>query len=142
MRNDTYSIPMSTDQMPGIEALSHVTVYVEDDEEALEWYTEKLGFVVRSDEEFEGGRWLTVSPKPDSLVEIVLMEPDEPSGMEKVGEGTVWVLTTKDCAETTEILQDRGVEFVSMPEEVPWGVSAIFTDLYGNPYNLLEPAAG
>lgn len=122
--------------------MSHVTVYVEDYEEALEWYTEKLGFVVRSDEEFEGGRWLTVSPKPDSPVEIVLMEPDEPSGMEKVGEGTLWVVTTQDCAETTEILHDRGVEFVSMPEEVPWGVSAIFTDLYGNPYNLLEPTAG
>lgn len=121
-----------------IEALTHVTVYVEDHDEAMEWYRDKLGFVVRSDEKFDGGRWLTVSPHRDSPVEFVLMEPDEPdAGV--VGMGTMWVVRTSDCRGAAEALMDRGVEFVSGPEEVPWGVSAIFQDLYGNPYNLLEP---
>lgn len=123
---------------PGITGLSHVTVYVADAEEALEWYTATLGFVVRADERFDDGRWLTVSPTADSPVEIVLLEPDEDE--ELVGQGTMWVLTTEDCRATHERLRDRGVSFVSPPEELPWGVSAVFTDLYGNPYNLLEPA--
>lgn len=131
-------MPDSTDR-PDIAGLSHVTVYVADADEAHTWYTDRLGFVTRADQAFEGGRWLTVAPSTDSPVEIVLMEPDEPDGASRIGQGTMWVFTTPDCRATYEQLRDREVSFVSPPEEMPWGISAVFTDLYGNPFNLLEP---
>lgn len=131
---------MTSESTPGIDGLSHVTIYVEDADEALAWYTDVLGFVTRADETFDGGRWLTVSPTSDAPIEIVLMEPDEPSEADRVGMGTMWVLTTEDCRATAARLEERGVSFVSPPEPMPWGVSAVFTDLYGNPFNLLEPA--
>lgn len=127
----------STTDGTGITGLSHVTVHVPDLDEALAWYTETLGFVERADEAFDGGRWLTVAPAADSPVEMVLMEPDDGA---RVGQGTTWVLTTADCRATHETLRERGVTFHSPPEAVPWGVSAVFADPYGNPYNLLEPA--
>lgn len=127
--------------------LTHVTVLVEDADEALAWYTEKLGFELHDDEEFAPGmRWLTVA-LPEGSTEFVLQEPtDEGFGEERaaelrsrIGEGTTWVLGADDCRATIEELEAGGVEVVSPPEETPWGVSAIIRDLYGNPYNVVEP---
>ncbi|WP_227374604.1 hypothetical protein [Haladaptatus halobius] len=50
----------------------------------------------------------------------------------------MWVLETDDCRGTVADLKARGVTVTSAPEEVPWGVSAMVEDLYGNPYNLVE----
>ncbi|WP_227353528.1 VOC family protein [Haladaptatus salinisoli] len=129
-----------------ITKLTYATVLVEDTDEALSWYTEKLGFEKRSDEEFAPGmRWVTVAP-PDGETEFVLQEPTEEFFGEeaaalrsRIGEGTVWVLETDDCRETVAELEGRGVTVADAPEEVPWGVSAVVEDLYGNPYNLVEP---
>ena len=131
----------------GVTRITHVTVLVEDVDEALEWYTETLGFEKRADEEFgENARWVTVAPSPEADVEIVLQEPTpEFHGdaterlQERVGEGPTWVLETEDCRATCEDLESRGVEITSPPEKAPWGVSAVFGDLYGNPFNLVEP---
>lgn len=131
----------------GIAGLTHVTVLVDDQDDALDFYTDKLGFEKRADEQFgEGARWVTVAPGPGADVEVVLQEPtpefhgDRAETLRaRVGEGTTWVLETDDCRATCEQLQARGVTVTSPPEEVPWGVSAVVEDLYGNPYNLLEP---
>lgn len=131
----------------GITRLTHVTVLVADQDEALDFYTDKLGFEKRADEQFgENARWVTVAPGPEADVEIVLQEPtpefhgDATETLtERVGEGTTWVLETDDCRATCEELESRGVEITSPPEQAPWGVSAVFVDLYGNPYNLVEP---
>lgn len=128
-----------------IEKLTHATMLVEDTDEAIEWYTDKLGFEKRADEEFEPGmRWVTVAP-PEGETEIVLQKPseefftDEAATLRsRIGEGTVWVVETDDCRGTVADLEDRGVTITSDPEEVPWGVSAMFEDCYSNPYNLVE----
>jgi catechol 2,3-dioxygenase-like lactoylglutathione lyase family enzyme len=138
-------IPSVLESRPIITELTHATVLVEDTDEALSWYTEKMGFETRSDEEFAPGmRWVTIAP-PDGETEIVLQEPTEEFFVEeaatlrsRIGEGTVWVLETDDCRGTVADLEARGVTVTSAPEEVPWGVSAMVEDLYGNPYNLVE----
>jgi uncharacterized glyoxalase superfamily protein PhnB len=131
-----------------ITKLIRVTILVRDQDEALRWYTEKLGFEKKADKIFgQGFRWLTIAPKNQREVEIVLQKPDaELQGrdsakklLECVGQGTTWVLETVDCRNTYEELKNRGVKWVSLPEEQPWGVGALFEDLYGNPFYLLEP---
>jgi catechol 2,3-dioxygenase-like lactoylglutathione lyase family enzyme len=125
--------------------VTHVTVLVEDADEALEWYTEKLGFETRADEEFApGARWVTVAP-PDGTTEIVLQEPSEEFfGGEaaelrtRIGEMTTTVLAADDCRATVDELRARGVTITTEPEEVPWGLHANIVDLYGNPYNIVE----
>ena len=126
--------------------VTHVTVLVEDVDEAKEWYTETFGFEERSDEEFGPGiRWVTVAP-PGSEVEVVLQEPSESFHgaeraaelRERIGQGTTTVLATDDCRGTVAELDERGVTVTTPPEEVPWGVHANVVDCYGNPYNLVE----
>ena len=126
--------------------VTHVTVIVEDVDEAKEWYTERFGFEARSDEEFGPGvRWVTVAP-PGSDVEVVLQQPNEAFHGEaraaemrgRIGRGTTTVLSTDDCRGTVAELEERGVTVTTEPEEVPWGVHANVVDLYGNPYNLVE----
>jgi len=129
-----------------ITKLVHVTVIVRDQDEALRFYTEKLGMEKREDRTMGSYRWLTVAPK-GSAVAIVLQKPaapfQQPDEIERmlaeVGHGTTWVVETDDCKHDYEAMQGRGVTFTSAPSELPWGVSAVFQDLYGNKYNLLEP---
>lgn len=129
-----------------ISAITHVTVLVADADEAIEWYTERFGFELRNDQEFGPGmRWVTVAPEGDET-EVVLQEPTEamhgeeraPAMREQIGQGTMTVLGVDNCQETVDRMEERGVDVRTPPEEVPWGVHAIVTDLYGNPYNLVE----
>lgn len=129
-----------------ITEVTHATVLVEDTDEAIEWYTDVLGFELRTDEEFAPGvRWVTVAPG-DGGTELVLQEPDEAfHGADRaaemraaVGRGTTTVLAVDDCRETVRNLEERGVEVTAEPEAVPWGLHATVVDLYGNPFNLVE----
>lgn len=129
-----------------ITGVTHVTVLVDDIDEALAWYTETLGFEARDDEQFAPGmRWVTVTP-PGGDTEVVLQEPtaeafgtDAAADMrDRIGQGTVTVLAVDDCRDTVAELETRGVTVTTQPEEVPWGVHALIEDLYGNPYNLVE----
>ncbi len=129
--------------------LSHATMYVTNQEEALAFYTEKLGFEVRTDASFEGMRWLTVGPKGQKDLELVLMEP-KPNPM--LNEETaaqlraliekgvlgVGVFRTEDCRATYETLKARGVEFASPPQERPYGTEALFKDNSGNWFSLTQ----
>ena len=130
-----------------ITKLGHVTILVRDYDEALKFYTEVLGLEKRADVPFGPGmRWLTVAPQGQKEVEIVLHQPggmhDEETKktmLERVGQGTAWVLETEDCQQTYQTLKSRGVKFISPPEDQPWGLQAIFEDLYGNQFVLLTP---
>lgn len=126
--------------------VTHVTVLVEDTDEAIAFYTERFGMELRADEEFgPGARWVTVAP-PDGETEIVLQEPnpamhgeERAAAMrEQIGGGTVTVLGTEDCEASAADLEERGVTIHTPPEEVPWGVHTIVEDLYGNPYDVVE----
>lgn len=122
--------------------VSHVSIVVQDQQEALDWFTEKLGFEVVADEPMDDreGRWLTVAPPAQAELEIVL-EPTTwglAGGQDAVGHDGL-VFGVDDCQETVEELREAGVEILQEPEERPWGISALFEDLYGNVHNMVEP---
>lgn len=130
--------------------LARVTLVVRDQEEALRFYTETLGFEKRADVQFgPGARWLTIAPPQQHELEIVLQQPDAAMhGQERaeellvgIGKSPTWVLYTTDCRGDYARLLERDVRFVSPPTEQPYGLEAVFLDLYGNSYSLLQPAA-
>src|SRR6266700_3980622 len=129
---------------------SHAGFFVTDQEEARRFYTEKLGFQVRTDATMEGGyRWLTLGLPGQPDFEVILMEPragmmlDEeaasaPRRMIEKGMPGVGVLETVDWRATYEELRRRGVEFVGPPEEKPYGIEAIGKDNSGNWFSMTE----
>lgn len=125
-----------------IQKLAHVCILVKDYDQALSWYMEKLGFEIRSDHSFGPNyRWITMG-LPGQDVEIILHKADKNSGdhrLHQVGLTTGWVLHTNHCNKETARLKEMGVKFSLEPEEAPWGTQAVFEDLYGNSFVLLEP---
>lgn len=129
--------------MPGLTNLTYVTVLVDDHDEALEFYTDKLGFEVREDDAMPGGgRWLTVGLPGKEIPKLTLVEADTDEKRALVGrqaaDHVLFVVETDDCRATFETYADRGVEFTQEPEAVPWGVHATFVDCYGNRFNVVE----
>ena len=127
-------------------------VWVHDQDEALEFYTRKLGMEVRSDvtmPEMGNFRWLTVAPPGQEDMAVVLMAiPGPPvmdaetteqvkSLMAKGFAGTVF-FTTDDVYADYEALKNRGVEFSEAPEERPYGVDSGFRDPSGNSFRLTQ----
>lgn len=127
-------------------------VWVHDQDEALAFYTDKLGMEVRADvtlPEMGNFRWLTVGPPDQQDIAIVLMAipgppvvDDESAAqirtlMAKGFAGTVF-LTTDDCRKAYEELSSRGVEFTEEPEERPYGIDAGFRDPSGNSFRLTQ----
>jgi hypothetical protein len=123
--------------MQAIDRVSTVTIAVADQDEALVWYTEKLGFEKKMDVRSAQFRWLTVAPPQQVDVEFLLASwfPD------RIGKNATWVLSTRDCQGGYEELRSRGVEFSQKPEIRPWGIEALFHDLYGNKYALVQESA-
>jgi catechol 2,3-dioxygenase-like lactoylglutathione lyase family enzyme len=132
--------------------ISTAQVWVDDQDEALDFYTKKLGMEVRSDvtlPEMGDFRWLTVGPAGQPDVAIVLMAiPGPPvmdeetaqqvrSLMAKGFAGTVF-LTTDDVHAAYEELKSRGVEFTEEPEERPYGIDSGFRDPSGNSFRLTQ----
>ena len=130
--------------------ISVAQLWVHDQDEALAFYTEKLGMEVRNDAtlpEMGNFRWLTVGPPGQEDIAIVLMAiPGEPvmdsETAEQVRElmskgfaGTVF-LTTDDVHASYEELKSRGVEFFEEPEERPYGIDSGFRDPSGNHFRL------
>jgi uncharacterized glyoxalase superfamily protein PhnB len=120
--------------MAGIDKVSTVTIAVKDEIEALRWFTEKLGFEKRLDLSGPGLRWLTVAPKNQREVEFLLATWFP----ENVGKNATCVVDTLDCRKTYEELKGRGVKFKQEPQQRPYGIEALFQDLCGNPYALVE----
>lgn len=133
-----------------IKKMSHTTIYVTNQDEALKFYTEKLGFEVRTDAAMGGGfRWLTVGLKDQPELEFVLMEPkagmmmDEETAQQLraiIAKGVLGsgVFDTDDVRATYEELKSRGVEFMGPPAERPYGIEALFKDNSGNWFSLTE----
>jgi len=132
--------------------ISTVQLWVHDQDEALDFYTKKLGLEVRADvtvPELGNFRWLTVAPAGQDDIAIVLMAiPGRPvmdqetadqvrALMAKGFAGTVF-LTTDDVQASYEELKGRGVEFVEEPEARPYGIDSAFRDPSGNNIRLTE----
>jgi uncharacterized glyoxalase superfamily protein PhnB len=132
--------------------ITSAQLWVHDQDEALAFWTQKVGMEVRSDvtvPELGNFRWLTVGPAGQPDIAIALMDIPGPPVMDEqtAGEvrnlmakgfaGTVF-LTTQDCKASYEELKGRGVEFTEPPEERPYGIDAGFRDPSGNSIRLTE----
>ena len=135
-----------------ISRMSHATIFVNNQNEALEFYRDKLGLKVHTDamvgEEF---RWLTMCTHDDPDFEIILMEPkpgmlmDEESSQQLraiMSKGVLGagVFNTNDCRATYAELKAKGVEFMSEPAERHYGIEAVFKDNSGNWFSLTQPS--
>ena len=132
--------------------IAHAQLWVHDQDEALAFYTEKLGMEVRADvtlPEMGDFRWLTVGPAEQPDIAITLMAIPGPPVMDaetaeqvrslmgKGFAGTVF-LTTDDVQASYEELSARGVEFTETPEERPYGIDSGFRDPSGNSFRLTQ----
>ena len=132
--------------------IANAQLWVHDQDEALAFYTEKLGFEVRADvtlPELGDFRWLTVGPAAQPDMAIVLMAIPGPPVMDaetaaqvealmaKGFAGTVF-LNTDDAHAAYEELKGRGVEFSEEPEERPYGIDSAFRDPSGNSIRLTQ----
>ena len=132
--------------------LSNSQLWVHDQDEALAFYTEKLGWEVRADytlPELGDFRWLTVGPPAQPDISVVLMTIPGPPVFEaetadqlrdlmaKGAVGTLF-LTTDDCHAAYRELRDRGVEFVEEPEERPYGIDSSLRDPSGNSIRVTQ----
>ena len=132
--------------------IANAQLWVHDQDEALAFYTQKLGWEVRADvtlPEMGDFRWLTVGPAGQPDFSVVLMAiPGAPvmdegtrkqvrDLMGKGFAGTVF-LTTDDARASYEELKGRGVEFTEAPEERPYGIDAGFRDPSGNAFRLTQ----
>ncbi len=132
-----------------ISRMSHVVIYVTNQEEALKFYRDKLGMEVRTDNSSQGFRWLTVGPKDQPNFEMVLMEPmpgmmydaETAAQLRKLiekgalGSG---VFETTDCHKSYEELKSRGVEFIAPPTDRFYGIEAVFRDNSGNWFSMTQ----
>ena len=132
--------------------ITNIGLWVHDQDEALAWYTEKLGFEVREDvtlAELGGFRWLTVGPAGQDDVALALMtvpgppvfDPDTADAVRNVmakGAAGGLFFSTDDCRGDYEELKGRGVEFTEEPSERPYGIDAGLRDPSGNAIRLVQ----
>jgi catechol 2,3-dioxygenase-like lactoylglutathione lyase family enzyme len=135
-----------------LKSLAHVNVWVHDQDEALAFYTEKLGMELRDDvtvPELGNFRWLTVGVPGQEGVALALMAVPGPPVFDEetreqlnalVAKGAAGGLffTTEDCRGTYEELKSRGVEFTQPPTEQPYGLDAGFRDPSGNNIRMMQ----
>jgi catechol 2,3-dioxygenase-like lactoylglutathione lyase family enzyme len=137
-----------------LKAVSHVTLWVDDQDEALAFYTDKLGCEVRDDvtvEEMDNFRWLTVGAPGQPDLRIALLRPDTiPTSPETLGklkdviaQGAAGglIFDVDDCRSTAEDLKRKGVEFTQEPVEQFYGIDAGIRDPFGNQHRLVQRVA-
>jgi catechol 2,3-dioxygenase-like lactoylglutathione lyase family enzyme len=133
-----------------IQRLSHSTIYVGDQDKAKEFYVDKLGFDLKMDMVAGTFRWLTVSPKGQPDLELILMPilqmgPRDEAACEtlkqqlQLGNMPTGVFQTADCQRTFEELTAKGVEFTMPPTDRFYGIEAIMKDPFGNWYSVTQP---
>jgi len=131
-----------------LKRILHVNVFVLDQDRAKDFYTQKLGFEVRSDTTMDGFRWLTVGLNGQPDLNILLAQPAPPmfseedarSLRELIAKGSMagGVIETDDCRAAYEDLKAKGVTFLQPPADRPYGVEALFRDDSGNWFSLTQ----
>ena len=131
-----------------LKRILHVNVFVLDQDRAKDFYTQKLGFEVRTDTTMDGFRWLTVGLNGQPDLNILLAHPAPPmfseedarSLRELIAKGSMagGVIETDDCRAAYEDLKAKGVTFLQPPADRPYGVEALFRDDSGNWFSLTQ----
>jgi len=130
------------------QALGLVSFVVRGYDEALEFFVGKLGFTLVEDTDVpeQAKRWVVVSPPGASESRLLLARASSPEQASRVGAqtgGRVFLfLYTDDFWRDYERYRAAGIEFVRPPKQEAYGTVAVFKDLYGNLWDLLQPAAG
>lgn len=126
------------------QAIVHIAIVVEDYDDAIEFYTQVLDFELIEDtyQPEQDKRWVVVAPPGSKETTILLARPSKPGQEDFIGNqagGRVFLfLNTDDFWRDYNKMIDRGVEFVREPKEADYGTVAVFKDLYGNLWDLLQ----
>jgi len=133
--------------------ISHINLFVRDQQVAYDVYVGKLGFKVNTDVRMDNGmRWLTVTPPGNPDIELLLAEPRSPMMTDDVARhirevleadampGGVW--NTDDCRKAFAEMKAKGFRFLKEPKEEFYGTEALFLDGCGNWYSLTERKPG
>ena len=125
--------------------LSLTALVVRDYDEAIDFYVGKLGFALTHDTDQGGGkRWVVVTP-PGGGAGLLLAKAIGPGQAARIGDQgggrVMFFLETGDFAREHARMQAAGVRFLEGPRQEPYGVVAVFEDLYGARWDLIEPAA-
>ncbi|NHF64595.1 VOC family protein [Xanthomonas hortorum] len=120
------------------------TLLVADYDAAIAWYTGALGFHVLQDRLLDGGkRWVVLGPGDAQEAALLLAQPSDAAQQARIGDQTGGrvdhFLYTDDFWRDHAAMQAFGVEFLETPREEPYGTVAVFRDLYGTKWDLLEP---
>ena len=128
-----------------VRTVALTTFLVRDYDEAIAFFTDTLGFHLTADTDMGGGkRWVAVAPRPDGgpgllLAKAVGVEQEAAVG-KQAGDRVFLFLHTDDFARDQARMAAAGVRFLEAPRHEPYGVVAVFEDLYGNKWDLLQPA--
>lgn len=125
--------------------LATVTLVVGDYDEAIAWFTGKLGFALVSDTPLGGGkRWVVVAPEGGGA-RLLLAKADGDTQQARIGDQTGgrvgFFVETDDFARDHAAFSAAGVRFLETPRREAYGTVAVFEDLYGNKWDLIEPKA-
>lgn len=125
--------------------LATVTLVVGDYDEAIAWFTGKLGFALVSDTPLGGGkRWVVVAPEGGGA-RLLLAKADGDTQRARIGDQTGgrvgFFVETDDFARDHAAFSAAGVRFLETPRREAYGTVAVFEDLYGNKWDLIEPKA-
>ena len=124
--------------------IATVTLVVADYDAAIAWYVEKLGFTLADDVDLgDGKRWVVVSPAGGAGARLLLAEAKDEGERSRIGNqtgGRVFLfLETDDFSRDHAAMLAKGVEFREAPRVEAYGTVAVFADLYGNLWDLIEP---
>jgi catechol 2,3-dioxygenase-like lactoylglutathione lyase family enzyme len=126
--------------------LAQIALVVKDYDEAIAFYTQKLNFILREDTVLsETKRWVVVSPPGnDNGCRLLLAKAANEEQLSRVGNqtgGRVFLfLHTDNLERDYKEMSSKGIEFVRLPTHEPYGIVAVFKDLYGNLWDLIEAA--
>jgi catechol 2,3-dioxygenase-like lactoylglutathione lyase family enzyme len=127
-----------------MQSLAHIALIVRDYDEAIAWFTLKLGFALVADEyqPEQDKRWVLVAPPGSAGTSLLLARAASPEQAALIGSqagGRVFLfLATDDFERDHAAMTARGVRFVREPRTAPYGTVAVFEDLYGNLWDLVE----
>jgi len=122
-----------------------LALVVRDYDEAIAWYCDRLGFVVIEDREVpeQKKRWVVIAPSADATMRILLARAANDAQAARIGNqtgGRVFLFVhTDDFLRDHAAFLARGVHFIEQPRHEPYGSVAVFEDLYGNRWDLIEP---
>ncbi len=124
--------------------LATVTLVVDDYDRAIGWYVDRLGFRTLADLDLgEGKRWVVVAPSTDRGARLLLARAEGPRQTAAIGNQTggrvAFFLETDDFSRDHAAFSAAGVRFLEPPRHEPYGTVAVFEDLYGNRWDLIEP---